>query len=86
MVIVAGGDNNSLQRRFNFYIETRREMEKLRGILQNAIRKLEDISSPPNEKKNSRVNQGSTSSISRAEANWRWTDHIQHLSLKTCFK
>ena len=51
MVIVAGGDNNSLQRRFNFYIETRREMEKLRGILQNAIRKLEDISSPPNEKK-----------------------------------
>ena len=51
MVIVAGGDNNSLQRRFNFYIETRREMEKLRGILQNAISKLEDISSPPNEKK-----------------------------------
>ena len=37
MVIVAGGDNNSLQRRFIFYIETRREMEKLRGILQNAV-------------------------------------------------
>ena len=56
-----------------FWSSTRREMamEELRGILQNAISKIEDISSPPNEKDNNQVDQHSTSSISRAEANWR---------------
>ena len=48
-----------------------RNMEELRGILENAISKIEDISSPPNERDNNQVNQQSTSSISRAEANWR---------------
>ena len=68
-----------------FWFSTRREMamEELRGILQNAISKIEDISSPPNEKDNNQVDQHSTSSISRAEANWRWVDNIQHLSFKS---
>ena len=44
-------------------------MEELRGILENAISKIEDISCPPDDKHNSQ--HSSSSSIARAEANWR---------------
>ena len=44
-------------------------MEELRGILENAISKIEDISCPPDDKHNSQ--HSSSSSIERAEANWR---------------
>jgi len=49
-------------------------MEELRGILENAINKIEAISSTPTPNDNNNNNLQSTSSnpvISRAEANWR---------------
>ena len=50
------------------------KMEKLPGILENAISKIEDISCPPDDKDNNQ--HSSSSSIARAEANWRWADTI----------
>ena len=41
-------------------------MEKLPGILENAISKIEDISCPPDDKDNNQ--HSSSSSIARAEA------------------
>ena len=49
-------------------------MEELRGMLENAINKIEAISSTPSRNDNNNDNPRSTSSnpvISRAEANWR---------------
>ena len=60
------------------------KMEELRGMLENAINKIEAISSTPTPNDNNNNNTRSTSSnpvISRAEANWRWGDNstLQYL-------
>ena len=54
------------------------KMEELRGMLQNAINKIEAISSTPTPNDNNNNNPRSTSSnpvILRAGANWRWGDN-----------
>ena len=58
--------------------------EELRGMLENAINKIEVISSTPSPNDNNNNNPRSTSPIpvtSRAEANWRWGDNstLQYL-------
>ena len=60
------------------------KMEELRGMLENAINKIEAISSTPTPNDNNNNNPRSTSSIpvtSRAEANWRWGNNstLQYL-------
>ena len=55
-------------------VRSTRKMEELRGMLENAINKIEAISSTPTPNDNNNNNPRSTSSIpvtSRAEANWR---------------
>ena len=53
-------------------------MEELRGILENAISKIETISSPPTTgtENNQQPTSSNSNAISRAEANWRWAVFI----------
>ena len=60
------------------------KMEELRGMLENAVNKIEAISSTPPPNDNNKNNPRSTSSnpvVSRAEANWRLGDNstLQYL-------